>query len=186
MLPSPVGWGLFLEAPFQSWAAAAGWEEAGAACCSEGLPGLPGGPGQDQGGYSWLVPKTRLQRGFQWMSPCRSIVGCRLPAQVIITLWMGSIGLFAAMNSLGGGWDSGSARSAEDCSVPGVCQVMEELNLRRPWLLKQGLEGLAGLKIVIQTHGTGGTLISKENPGKRCYMLQCPLQWRHGQEVFPG
>lgn len=94
MLLSPVGWGLFLKAPFQSWAAAASWEEAGAPCCSEGLPGLPGGPGQDQGGYSWLVPKTCLQRGFQWMS----IVGCRLPAQVT-TLWMGSMGLFAPMSS---------------------------------------------------------------------------------------
>lgn len=176
MLLSPVGWGLFLKAPFQSWAAAASWEEAGAPRCSEGLPGLPRGPGQDQGGYSWLVPKTCLQRGFQWMS----IVGCRLPAQVT-TLWMGSMGLFAPMSSLEGhlegGWDRGSAGSAGASGVPGVWQVMAELNSRSPWLMKQGLEvrmeGLAGLRIVIQGHGTGGTLDYEGKPWKE--MLHPPV-----------
>lgn len=48
-----VGRGLFSKAPFQHWAAAASWEEAGAPHCSKAWPGLPGGPGWEPGGYSW-------------------------------------------------------------------------------------------------------------------------------------
>lgn len=52
--------------------------------------------------------------------------------------------LFAAMSSLEGhlegGWDRGSASRAGDSGVPGVWQVMEELNSGSPWLMKQGLE----------------------------------------------
>lgn len=134
-----MGWGLFLKAPFQSWAAAAGWEEAGAPHCREGLPGLPRGPGRIREVPAGCSPNT-FAKGLSLDVPSQSTVGCRLPAQVT-TLWMGSVGLFAAMSSLEGhmegGWGRGSASSA---GVPGVWQVMEELNLGSPWLMMQGLE----------------------------------------------
>lgn len=90
------------------------------------------------------------------------------------------MGLFAAMNSLQGhlesGWDRDSGSSAGDCGAPGVWQVIEEMNLRGPWLMKQGLElrmeALTGLRMVIQGHGTGVTLDFEGKPWKK--MLHAP------------
>lgn len=99
LLPSPVGWGLFLEAPFQCWAAAASWEEAGAPRCSEDVPGLPGGPGRELGGYSWLVPKRACKEvfsgcphvGLWWGAGCQATCPVMVGQQVTLR-WVGAGG----------------------------------------------------------------------------------------------
>lgn len=56
------GLGTGSQGPFP--VAAASWEEAGAPCCSEGLPGLRGGPGWELGGYGWSGPWGICKEAF--------------------------------------------------------------------------------------------------------------------------
>lgn len=77
------------------------------------------GPGAGSGRLQLAGPQTCLQRGFQWMSPCGSVAGCRLSGNVSCDSGArgdptmgGRRALFAAVSSLEGedGWGGRQSR----------------------------------------------------------------------------